>query len=125
MNEKEKIDLKQRKNKYTVKFKLEVVYMIKKGISLHTIEKNYKIDRHTLRNWKYNEDQFKLVIKKENHYLKNRFFLYIENFSSTEEEDIYKFIKKARESHKPIDTKSVFAFASTLKEDYTKKISLN
>jgi len=100
------------------------VDMIKKNISLHTIEKNYKIDRYKLKNWKYNKDQFKLVIKKENHYLKNRSGFIYRNFSSTEEEDIYKFIKKARENHKPIGIKSIFAFASTLKEDYTKKSPL-
>ena len=98
--------------------------IVKKGISLYTIEKNYKIDRHTLRNWKNNEDQFKLVIKKENHYRKNRSGIIYRNFLSTEEEDIYKFIKKARENHKPIGIKSVVAFASTLKEDFAKKSPL-
>ena len=42
------MELKARKNKFIVKFKLEVVEMIKKGISLHTIENKWNIDRHTL-----------------------------------------------------------------------------
>ena len=33
------IELKPRRNKYTVKYNLEVINMIKKGISLHTIKK--------------------------------------------------------------------------------------
>ena len=40
--------------------------MTKKVISLHTIENKWNIDRHTLRKWKGNEDQLKLVDKKEN-----------------------------------------------------------
>lgn len=63
--------------------------MIKKDISFHTIEKNYKIDKHTLRYWKKTVDQSKLVNKKENQFRKNRSGFIYRNFFSTEEEDIY------------------------------------
>ena len=91
--QKENIELKPRRNKYTVKFKLEVINMIKKAISLHTIIKTWKIDRHTLRNWKNNEDQLKLVNNKDKLFRKNRSGFIYRNFSPTEEENIFNLSK--------------------------------
>lgn len=98
--------------------------MIKKGISLHTIEKTWKIDGHTLKNWKSNEDQLKAVNNKDKLFRKNRSGFIFRNFSSTEEEDIFKFIKNARENYKAVSTKSVIAFTCTLKEEFAKKSPL-
>ena len=118
------IELKQRRNKYTVKFKLEVINMNKKRNFFTLQSKNLEIDRHTLRNWKNNEDQLKVVNNKEKLFRKNRSGFIYRNFSSTEEEDIFKFIKNARKNHKAVSTKSVVAFACTLKEEFAKKSPL-
>lgn len=75
--------------------------MIKNGISLHTIENTYYIDRHTLRNWKNYEDQLEMVNNKDNQFRKNSSGFIYRNFSETEE-DIFRFIKKARENHERV-----------------------
>ena len=98
--------------------------MIKKGISLHTTEKTLKIDRHTLRNWKNNDDQLKLVNNKDKLFSKNRTGFINRNFSPKDEEDIFKFTKNARENHKAVNTKSVVTFACTLKKEFAKKSPL-
>ena len=98
--------------------------MIKKGISLHTIKKTWKIDRHTLINWKNNDDQLKLVNNKDKLFRKIRSGLIYRYFSATEE-DLLKFNKNIRKNHKAVSTKLVFAFAYKLNEKNFKENACN
>ena len=69
--EKEGIQIKTRRNKQEVKFKLEEIEMVKNATSLHYIENKYKIDRSTIRNWIKNEDELINVKYNKNKFRKN------------------------------------------------------
>ena len=52
----EKEEIKRKKNKYSIDFKIKVLDMLKQGTSLHTIENKMKLDRSMVRKWRNNED---------------------------------------------------------------------
>ena len=112
--EKEGIQIKTRRNKYEVKFKLEVIGMVKNGTSLHYIEDKYKIDRSTIRNWKKNEDELLQVKYNKNKFRKKRNNGIIKNILYTQEENICNFIIDCREKNKAIGTKSIVCYAGKI-----------
>ena len=57
--------IKKHRNKYSIAFKIKVVQLLKKGISLHLLETKLNIDRHTIRTWKDNEENLLKVRLKD------------------------------------------------------------
>ena len=116
-----KIDLKKFRHKYSVDFKLEILYKLNAGISLHSIEKNMNLDRGMIRRWKKNESFLRGIKNKGKRYRKNRIGGINKTMSEDEEEEICKFIKEARENKKAIGTKSVVAFAGSINSSFNNK----
>ena len=72
MNKIEKENIKKKNKKYTIDFKLEVIDMINKGVSLHAIEEKLKLDRSMMRKQKNEEEKLRLVKNKDKKYRTNR-----------------------------------------------------
>ena len=107
-------EIKPRRNKYTIKLKLQAIEMLNNGISLHAIENKWGIDRHTLRNWRDQQQNLNLVNNKDNKFRKNRKGGVIKNFSDSQEEEICNFISNVRKNSIPVSTKSVICYASKI-----------
>ena len=116
--EKEGIQIKFRRNKYEVKFKLEVIEIIKDGTSLHSIEDKYKINRSTIRNWIKNEDELLQVKYNKSKFRKNRKSGIIRIMSDTQEENICNFIIDCREKNKAIGPKSIVCYTGKINAQF-------
>ena len=94
------------------------------GISLHSIENKLNIDRHTLRKWKQQESDLKLVKNKDIKFRKNRIGRLYKNFSDIQKNDICKFITNERKNNLAVSTKSVICYASKINIEFANKKTL-
>ena len=95
----EDLKIKLRRNKYDVKFKLQVVEMLNNGISLHEIENKWDINRHTSRKRREQERDLNLVNKKDIKFRKNRNGGIHKNISDIQENYICNFISNAKKNN--------------------------
>ena len=61
----EKENIKRKNKKYTIDYKLGVLDMINKGVSLHALEEKLKLDRSMMRKLKNDEEKLRLVKNKD------------------------------------------------------------
>ena len=81
MDSNEKIDIKGKRNKYSISLKIEILDLVHKGVSLHEIEKKFKISRATVRKWIDIEEELRAIKKKDTHHRNNRKDIIIRNFT--------------------------------------------
>ena len=114
-------ELKKPHRKYTIDFKIKVIKLSQMNISIHSISNRLGIDRKLIRDWIKNENILKNINNKDKRYRSCKNSGIIKEFSDEEEEKIYLWIQEKRDNKLAVSTKSIIAYACSLKTNFANK----
>ena len=91
------------------------------NISIHSISNRLGLDRKIIRDWIKNGNNLNNIYNKDKRYRIYKSSAIIKDFLDEEEEKIFVQIKKKRDNKLPISTKSILAYAYSLKTAFPNK----
>ena len=91
------------------------------NISIHSISNRLGLDRKIIRDWIKNGNNLNNIYNRDKKYRIYKSSEIIKDFLDEEEEKIFVQIKEKRDNKLPISTKSILAYACSLKTAFPNK----